>query len=86
MDYLGGHIGQPERAAFLGAGARLLFLPPCSPDLNPIERVFAKIKALMRKAAERTADATWQQIGVPLQCVTPSECANHLRSADYASI
>jgi transposase len=67
------------------AGAKLFFLPPYSPDLNPIEQVFAKLKTLLRKAAERTVEATWQRIGALLQCFTPVECANYIRNAGYAS-
>ena len=63
----------------------LLFLPPYSPDLNPIEHVFAKLKTLLRKAAERTVQATWQRIGSLLTAFTPTECANYLRNAGYAS-
>ena len=72
------------RRAICAVGARLLFLPPCSPDLNPIEQVFAKLKTL-RKAAERTVEATWQRIGALLNCFTPQECANHIRNAGYAA-
>ena len=74
------------RRAIHSAGAHLLFLPPYSPDLNPIEQVFAKLKALLRKAKERTLDATWQRIGNLLGCFAPSECANYLRHAGYASV
>ena len=61
MDNLGSHKGQPVRKAIRSAGAKLLFLPPYSPDLNPIEQVFAKLKLLLRKAAERSVEATWQR-------------------------
>jgi transposase len=64
---------------------RLIFLPPYSPDLNPIEQVFAKLKWLLRKADARTVDAAWQRIGQLLQCFTASECASYLRNAGYAS-
>ena len=63
MDNLGSHKGHAVRAAIRAAGARLVFLPPYSPDLNPIEQVFAKLKTLLRKAAERTVEATWKRIG-----------------------
>ena len=66
MDNLGSHKSKAVRAAIRAAGAHLLFLPPYSPDLNPIEQVFAKLKHLLRKAAERTVEATWQKIGVLL--------------------
>ena len=62
------------------------FLAPNSPDLNPIEQVFAKLKHLLRKAAERTVEATWQRIGTLLDAFPPRDCANYLRSSDYASI
>jgi transposase len=84
MDNLGSHKGNAVRAAIRGAGARLLFLPPYSPDLNPIEQVFAKLKHLMRKAAERTVEAAWQRIGSLLGRFTTQECANYLVNAGYA--
>ena len=86
MDNLGSHKGKAVRAAIRQAGAHLLFLPPYSPDLNPIEQVFAKLKHLMRKAAERTVEATWKRIGHLLDHFTPDECANCLVNAGYASI
>jgi len=85
MDNLGSHKGAAVRAAIRAAGAKLLFLPPYSPDLNPIEQVFAKLKLLLRKAAERSVEATWQRIGSLLDAFTPHECANYLRNAGYAS-
>ena len=85
MDNLGSHKGRPVRQAIRAAGAKLLFLPPYSPDLNPIEQVFAKLKALMRKAAERTVEDTWRRVGSLLDTFTPSECANYIRNAGYAS-
>src|ERR1700681_5089045 len=63
IDNLGSHKSKAVRRAIRAAGARLFFLPPYSPDLNPIEQVFAKLKTLLRKAAERTIDATWRRIG-----------------------
>ena len=66
MDNLGSHKGKAVRRAIRAAGARLFFLPPYSPDLNPIEQVFAKLKTLLRKAAERTVEKTWQRIGALL--------------------
>jgi len=63
MDNLGSHKGAAVRKAIRSAGTKLLFLPPYSPDLNPIEQVFAKLKLLLRKAAERSVEATWQRIG-----------------------
>ena len=86
IDNLGSHKGKAVRRAIRAAGAKLFFLPPYSPDLNPIEQVFAKLKTLLRKAAERTIEATWQRIGALLQCFTPAECANYIRNAGYASV
>jgi transposase len=85
IDNLGSHKGKAVRQAIRTAGAKLFFLPPYSPDLNPIEQVFAKLKALLRKAAERTVEATWKRIGVLLNSFTPQECANYLVNAGYAS-
>ncbi len=85
MDNLGSHKGQAVRQAIRSAGARLLFLPPYSPDLNPIEQVFAKLKLLLRKAAERSVEATWHRIGALLDAFPPHECANYLKNSGYAS-
>ena len=74
------------RAAIRNAGAHLLFLPPYSPDLNPIEQLFAKLKHLMRKAAERTHPATWRRVGSLLDRVSSTECANYLTNSGYASV
>ena len=85
MDNLGSHKGQAVRRALRAIGAKLFFLPPYSPDLNPIEQVFAKLKTLLRKADERTVETTWQRIGTLLDRFTPDECANYLTHAGYAS-
>jgi len=85
MDNLGSHKRQAIRRLIRAAGAKLFFLPPYSPDLNPIEQVFAKLKTLLRKADERTIEATWQRIGSLLDCFTPTECANYLKNSGYAS-
>ena len=85
MDNLGSHKGKAVRRAIRAAGARLFFLPQYSPDLNPIEQVFAKLKTLLRKAGERTIDAVWKRIGTLLDAFTPLECANYLRNSGYAS-
>jgi len=85
IDNLGSHKGKAVRQAIRTAGAKLFFLPPYSPDLNPIEQVFAKLKALLRKAAERSVEATWKRIGALLNSFTPQECANYLVNAGYAS-
>lgn len=85
MDNLGSHRSAVIRRMIKAAGARLWYLPPYSPDLNPIEQMFAKLKHLLRKAAERTADATWQRIGALLDAFPPAECQNYLTNAGYAS-
>ena len=72
------------RALIEAAGAMLLYLPPCSPDLNPIEMAFAKLKARLRKAAERSVDALWDKIGESLSKFLADECANYFRHAGYA--
>ena len=84
LDNLGSHKGKAARRAIRSVGARLLFLPPYSPDLNPIEQVFAKLKLLLRKAAERSVEATWRRIGSLLDAFPPAECANYLRNSGYA--
>ena len=85
MDNLGSHKGKAVRRAIRQAGAHLLFLPPYSPDLNPIEQVFAKLKILLRKAAERTVEATWRRIGKLLDHFSADECANYLVNSGYAA-
>lgn len=85
MDNLGSHKGPAIRVAIRGAGARLMFLPPYSPDLNPIEQVFAKLETLLRKAEERTIEAVWRRIGSLLDTFSPTECANYLRNSGYGS-
>ena len=85
LDNHGSHKGRAVRAAIRAAGAHLLFLPPYSPDLNPIEQVFAKLKHLLRKAGARTADAVTAAIGILLDTFVPQECANYLTNAGYAS-
>jgi transposase len=84
IDNLPAHKVKGVREAIEARGAKLIYLPPYSPDLNPIEMVFAKLKALLRKAAERTRDALWDRIGQLLQAFTPQECANCLAHAGYA--
>ncbi|MGI9436749.1 MAG: transposase, partial [Geminicoccaceae bacterium] len=73
------------REAIEASGAKLLYLPPYSPDLIPIEMMFAKLKALLRKAAERTVDGLWQAIGNILNQFTPKECQNYREMAGYGS-
>jgi transposase len=83
MDNLGSHKVAGVRKAIEAAGARLLYLPPYSPDLNPIEQAFAKLKALLRAKALRTVEALWNALGDIVSCFSPDECANLLRHAGY---
>jgi transposase len=83
MDNLSSHKAQPVRTAIRAVGAKLFFLPPYSPDLNPIEQAISKLKTLLRKAAERTVTTTWQRIGKLLDEFTPAECSNYLRNSGY---
>ena len=82
-DNLSSHTGRAVRRAIRAAGARLFLLPKYSPDLNPIEQVFAKFKHLLRKAAARTREAVCNAIGELLGSYTPDECANYLRNSGY---
>ncbi len=84
MDNLGSHKGKAVRKAIRAAGARLLFLPPYSPDLNPIEQVFAKLKHLLRRSQERTTEDAWRRIGTLLDTFTAQECNNYLVNSGYA--
>ena len=83
LDNLGSHRGKAVRQLIRSAGAKLFFLPKYSPDLNPIEQVFAKLKHLIRKAAARTVDAVCAAIGEALQAFTSEECANYLKNSGY---
>jgi transposase len=83
MDNLSSHKGPKVRALIEAVGAKLLYLPPYSPDFNPIEKLFSKLKALLRKAAERTVDGLWRVIGECLNRFTPHECANYFEAAGY---
>lgn len=85
MDNLGSHKVAGVREAIEAAGARLLFLPPYSPDFNPIEQVFSKLKALLRKAGERTVSALWDRIGQLVDHFSPDECRNYFRHSGYAA-
>jgi transposase len=76
----------PFRVSCRAAGAKLLFLPKCSPDPNPIEQAFAKLKHLLRKAAARTVEAVCAAIGQLLGTFTPAECTNYFKNAGYALI
>ena len=83
MDNLPAHKVAGVRRAIEAAGARLLYLPPYSPDFNPIEMAFSKLKAILRKAAARTVDALWAAIADALDAFTPAECANYFAAAGY---
>jgi transposase len=83
MDNLSSHKGSKTREMIEAADASLLYLPPYSPDFNPIENAFAKLKALLRKAAERTIDGLWTAIGRFLDLFTPAECRNYFAAAGY---
>jgi transposase len=71
------------KQAIAAAGATLIYLPPYSPDLNPIEKLYAKLKALLREAAKRSVDALWHEIGERLNTLSSSECANYFASSGY---
>jgi transposase len=83
LDNLSSHKGDEAARLIAAAGARLLFLPPYSPDLNPIEMAFAKFKELLRQAQARTVDALWELIGRTLDLFTPEECENYIRHCGY---
>ena len=83
MDNLSSHKGPRVREMIEAAGATLLFLPPYSPDFNPIENAFSKLKAHLRKAAERTVDGLWNAIGRVIDLFTPAECRNFFKAAGY---
>lgn len=85
IDNLPAHKVEGVRAAIEARGAILIYLPPYSPDLNPIEMAFAKLKTLLRKAAARTRDKLWDAVAEVLLAFTPDECANYLAHAGYAS-
>ena len=84
IDNLSSHKSDDVRQIIEAAGAKLLYLPPYSPDLNPIEMAFAKLKAHLRKAAERSMPALWDRIGSILDTFSPDECANFFSHAGYA--
>ena len=83
MDNLAAHKVAGVREAIRAAGASVLYLPPYSPDLNPIEQMFSKLKALLRKAAARTREALWITIGQLLDLFTPAECRNYVANSGY---
>jgi len=84
MDNLASHKVAGVREAIEARGARLLYLPPYSPDLNPIEQAFAKLKAMLRKAAARSIETLWRLIGRLIRRFTPHECANYFANLGYA--
>jgi transposase len=84
MDNLAAHKVAGIHEAIAAVGASILYLPPYSPDLNPIEQLFAKLKALLRKAAARTRDGLWTTIGHLLDALPPAECRNYLENSGYA--
>ena len=86
LDNLGSHKSAALRRTIKAAGARLWYLPPYSPDLNPIEQTFAKIKHWMRMAQKRNAQDTWRHIGDLIATILPSECSNYFENAGYASV
>jgi transposase len=86
LDNLGSHKGKQARDAIRATGAHLLFLPPYSPDLNPIEQVFAKLKHLIRAAEPRDVEATWRKVGELLELFSKGECANYLKNSGYVSV
>jgi transposase len=86
MDNLSSHKAAGVREAIEAVGASLLYLPPYSPDFNPIEMAFAKMKALLRKAAKRTIDALWTEIGEIVALFKPAECANYFVAAGYDAL
>jgi len=85
-DNLSSHKVAGVREAIEAAGATICYLPPYSPDLNPIEKLFSKLKTLLRRAAMRTADALWNHIGNLLDAFSPEECRNYFTSSGYVSI
>jgi len=86
LDNLSSHKGPHIRRAIRAAGAHLLFLPPYSQDLNPIEQMFAKLRHLTGKAQPRTVKETWRKVGELLDLISPTECANYLVNSGYAAI
>ena len=86
MDNLGSHRGKAVRKAIRAAGARLVFLPKYSPDLNPIEQVFSKLKHLLRKAQARSYDALLTAVSQLLDAYSPTECANYLKNSGYGVV
>jgi transposase len=86
MDNLASHKGVAVRRAIRKARAHLLFLPPYSPNLNPIEQAFAKLKHSLRNARTRSCDTLWRAVGAVLDRISPETCAKYLKNAGYASV
>lgn len=86
MDNLGSHKSKAVRDAIKAVGARLWFLPPYSPDLNPIEQTFSKIKHWMRAAQKRTIEEAWRHVGHLVGSITSNECENYFKNSGYASV
>lgn len=86
MDNLSSHKVAGVREAIEGAGAQVRYLPPYSPDLNPIEQVFAKLKTLLRRTQARTVEGLWKAIGMLLDLFTPGECENYIRHCGYSKL
>ena len=83
MDNLPAHKAEGVQRAIDTAGWRLLYLPPYSPDFNPIEKAFSKLKAVLRAKAERTVDVLWDAVGQAVTMFEPQECANYFKSCGY---
>ena len=82
-DNLSSHKVAGVQEALASVGARIVYLPPYSPDLNPIEKLFAKLKTMLRKAGKRTVDALWNEVGILLDTIQPAECLNYFKSCGY---
>jgi transposase len=85
LDNLASHKVDGVEEAILATGAAVLYLPPYSPDLNPIEKLFSKLKALLRKAAKRSVESLWEEIGALLNSISSTECTNYFKSCGYVS-
>ena len=86
LDNLGSHKSHRVRRMIVDAGAALAFLPPYSPDLNPIEQMFSKVKHWMRLAQKRTIEDVWRHVGAILNTISAQECSNYFKNAGYASV
>ena len=86
LDNLGSHKSADVRRTIRKTGAHVIFLPPYSPDLNPIEQAFSKLKHIMRKAQNRSIDTLWRSAGELIANFTPQECANYFANSGYASV